>query len=107
MFNVVGYIVCCTGVFDVEKEEKKCAYAYRFIKVELCVGPSQQTGLPANACSHLDGVPANSGGAHSRGGERITLVVDDTRFVVDPEIFRVQPNTMLGRYDQCLISLFF
>lgn len=28
---------------------------------------------------------------------RITLVVDDTRFVVDPELFKQHPNTMLGR----------
>lgn len=33
----------------------------------------------------------------SQSGERITLVVDDTRFVVDPDFFRAQPNTMLGR----------
>jgi len=32
-----------------------------------------------------------------RLGERITLIVDDTRFVVDPAIFTAQPNTMLGR----------
>ncbi|KAM6973386.1 BTB/POZ domain-containing protein 10-like [Aplochiton taeniatus] len=30
-------------------------------------------------------------------GERITLVVDNTRFVVDPAIFTAQPSTMLGR----------
>ncbi|XP_074658795.1 BTB/POZ domain-containing protein 10-like [Tubulanus polymorphus] len=33
----------------------------------------------------------------SRHSERLTLVVDDTRFVVDPDIFRSHPNTMLGR----------
>ncbi|XP_068595411.1 BTB/POZ domain-containing protein 10-like [Brachionichthys hirsutus] len=32
-----------------------------------------------------------------RLGERVTLVVDSTRFVVDPAIFTAQPNTMLGR----------
>ncbi|TNN27570.1 BTB/POZ domain-containing protein 10 [Liparis tanakae] len=32
-----------------------------------------------------------------RLGERVTLVVDETRFVVDPAIFTAQPNTMLGR----------
>ncbi|XP_034391368.1 BTB/POZ domain-containing protein 10-like [Cyclopterus lumpus] len=32
-----------------------------------------------------------------RLGERITLIVDNTRFVVDPAIFIAQPNTMLGR----------
>lgn len=29
--------------------------------------------------------------------DRITLVVDDTRFVVEPDIFRMYPDTMLGR----------
>lgn len=32
-----------------------------------------------------------------RPGERVTLIVDNTRFVVDPSIFTAQPNTMLGR----------
>ncbi|XP_061577187.1 BTB/POZ domain-containing protein 10-like isoform X2 [Cololabis saira] len=32
-----------------------------------------------------------------RPGERVTLIVDNTRFVVDPGIFTAQPNTMLGR----------
>ncbi|XP_071115472.1 BTB/POZ domain-containing protein 10-like [Haliotis cracherodii] len=30
-------------------------------------------------------------------GERLTLVVDETRFVIDPELFRARPETMLGR----------
>ena len=29
--------------------------------------------------------------------ERITLIVDDTRFVVDPSTFAAHPDTMLGR----------
>lgn len=33
-----------------------------------------------------------------RLAERVTLIVDNTRFVVDPAIFTAQPNTMLGRY---------
>ncbi|XP_059402619.1 BTB/POZ domain-containing protein 10-like isoform X1 [Carassius carassius] len=32
-----------------------------------------------------------------RTTERVTLIVDHTRFVVDPSIFTAQPNTMLGR----------
>lgn len=31
------------------------------------------------------------------GEERVTLVVDNTRFVIDPAIFVAHPNTMLGR----------
>lgn len=38
-------------------------------------------------------------GARSmRTSERVTLIVDNTRFVVDPTIFTAQPNTMLGRF---------
>lgn len=40
--------------------------------------PSVSSGLLASKCG-------------------ITLVVDDTRFVVDPELFKQHPNTMLGR----------
>ena len=29
--------------------------------------------------------------------DRVTLVVDETRFVIDPQLFRAHPNTMLGR----------
>ncbi|XP_051918049.1 BTB/POZ domain-containing protein 10-like isoform X1 [Hippocampus zosterae] len=36
-------------------------------------------------------------GGSLRVGERVTLIVDNTRFVVDPAIFTAQPNTMLGR----------
>ena len=52
--------------------------------------------MPAN-CNYGTG-PVST---NSRSGERITLVVDETRFVVDPDIFRAQPNTMLGRYVVC------
>jgi len=42
-----------------------------------------------------------SGGAVGGSGifleDRITLVVDNTRFVVDPTVFVQHPNTMLGR----------
>lgn len=31
--------------------------------------------------------------------ERLTLVVDNTRFILDPAIFTAHPNTMLGRQD--------
>ena len=48
-------------------------------------------GATAAACG------ANKGNSSPRLGERITLLVDDTRFVVDPELFRKHPNTMLGR----------
>uniref|UniRef100_A0AAY5EAJ2 BTB domain-containing protein n=1 Tax=Electrophorus electricus TaxID=8005 RepID=A0AAY5EAJ2_ELEEL len=37
------------------------------------------------------------GSRNVRPAERVTLIVDNTRFVVDPAIFTAQPNTMLGR----------
>lgn len=38
------------------------------------------------------------GARNVRTSERVTLIVDNTRFVVDPSIFTAQPNTMLGRF---------
>lgn len=43
------------------------------------------------------GAAASVGSRSMRGSERVTLIVDNTRFVVDPSIFTAQPNTMLGR----------
>jgi hypothetical protein len=43
------------------------------------------------------------GARNIRTSERVTLIVDNTRFVVDPSIFTAQPNTMLGRF----VLLFF
>lgn len=39
----------------------------------------------------------NSSGCKQNADNRITLVVDDTRFIVDPELFKQHSNTMLGR----------
>lgn len=44
------------------------------------------------------GAGATVGNRNIRTSERVTLIVDNTRFVVDPSIFTAQPNTMLGRY---------
>lgn len=44
------------------------------------------------------GASASVGNRNMRTSERVTLIVDNTRFVVDPSIFTAQPNTMLGRY---------
>ncbi len=37
------------------------------------------------------------GGSVKKMGAIVTLVVDDTRFTVDPDMFRQHSNTMLGR----------
>uniref|UniRef100_A0A2I2ZHC4 BTBD10/KCTD20 BTB/POZ domain-containing protein n=1 Tax=Gorilla gorilla gorilla TaxID=9595 RepID=A0A2I2ZHC4_GORGO len=41
------------------------------------------------------------GAQNIRMSERVTLIVDNTRFVVDPSIFTAQPNTMLGKMFGC------
>lgn len=38
-----------------------------------------------------------TGSNSPRVGERLTLVVEDTRFIVDADLFHAHPNTMLGR----------
>ncbi|XP_008403514.1 BTB/POZ domain-containing protein 10 isoform X1 [Poecilia reticulata] len=43
------------------------------------------------------GANAPVGNRNTRTSERVTLIVDNTRFVIDPSIFTAQPNTMLGR----------
>ena len=40
---------------------------------------------------------AKEGARNVRTSERVTLIANNTRFVVDPSIFTVQPNTVLGR----------
>lgn len=40
---------------------------------------------------------AFSSNTHSQAPEKVTLLVDGTRFVVNPHIFTAHPDTMLGR----------
>lgn len=48
-----------------------------------------------------DILPSNSAAAEPSilqgSDERITLIVDNTRFIIDPALFTARPNTMLGR----------
>lgn len=59
-------------------------------EVKRSNGSSTSSSSSTNICHP----PENS---RHRANERITLVVDDTRFIVDVDIFRAQPDTMLGR----------
>lgn len=45
--------------------------------------------------NHIQVGPSSSSGSNS--GEKITLVIDDTRFVVNTSLFTQHPDTMLGR----------
>ncbi|KAK3863354.1 hypothetical protein Pcinc_030863 [Petrolisthes cinctipes] len=53
--------------------------------------PLQQ--VTSHMCSHKDG----GGQMLPSSDDRITLVVEGTRFILDPAIFTAHPNTMLGR----------
>lgn len=61
-----------------------------------CKGHSSATDL--TYINYEGSKEAGGGSVRSlRTCERVTLIVDNTRFVVDPAIFTAQPNTMLGR----------
>lgn len=67
--------------------------------VEHCCpgfGPGHGEGCRFASPSAPVSVNQNSN-PHNASDERITLVVDNTRFVVDPALFAAHPDTMLGR----------
>lgn len=53
---------------------------------------------PSAHCSTTTPVPTTSAVQSGQTENRITLLVDDTRFTIDPGMFTAHPNTMLGRY---------
>lgn len=59
-----------------------------------------QADLQAGGCVQLSPMPGGNLSA-----EKVTLVVDNTRFIVDPAMLAAKPNTMLGRYEINLFSL--
>lgn len=94
----------------------KCCHHYQ------CANMSSQTNAsPTHSCIKLanssnaisthamningasNNNPRNSSGIarnhqqQSKLPERVTLIVDQTRFVTDPKVFTAHPNTMLGR----------
>lgn len=71
-----------------------------------CSMNSMKSLMNQNAPTSGLSYPSTSGSNHlpnSRNNitckeERVTLIVDNTRFIVDPAIFTAHSNTMLGRY---------
>ncbi|XP_023949459.1 BTB/POZ domain-containing protein 10 [Bicyclus anynana] len=57
--------------------------------------PKNQTNAPIPSTSTQE--PPKNGQKNLACDDRITLVVDNTRFVFDPAQFTAHPNTMLGR----------
>lgn len=62
-------------------------------------GMKNPTASPHSRESNTASTSSNSTGVTVQqvSDDRITLVVDNTRFVVDPALFTAHPNTMLGR----------
>lgn len=60
----------------------------------VAVGKNQQIQIRDNLS-----LPGFTAGMSNQlvSDERITLIVDNTRFIVDPALFTAHPNTMLGR----------
>ncbi|KAL4710359.1 hypothetical protein ACJJTC_003756 [Scirpophaga incertulas] len=59
---------------------------------------NQIPNVPTPSTSSTQDAPRNGQKSQNQlGDDRITLVVDNTRFVVDPAQFTAHPNTMLGR----------
>lgn len=65
------------------------------IRGRACAMPPKLASTPSTSTA-LD-QPRNAKPLNPLADERITLVVDNTRFVVDPAQFTAHPNTMLGR----------
>lgn len=67
----------------------------------MVLGSGVRTGVLGHpACDMIyvyDAIKEGPGLRGVRAAERVTLIVDNTRFIVDPAIFTAQPNTMLGR----------
>lgn len=57
----------------------------------------QSPNTPTPSTSAPQEAPRNAQKQYQLADDRITLVVDNTRFVVDPAQFTAHPNTMLGR----------
>jgi len=68
-----------------------------------CVFVSGRFGRGLPALSSQQSLQPGAGSVvnmagNSRNSDRVVLVVDDTRFIVDLEALRAYPNTMLGRF---------
>ncbi|XP_076331634.1 BTB/POZ domain-containing protein mrityu isoform X2 [Tachypleus tridentatus] len=61
------------------------------------VGCNSDNSLIGSSNGNDNNVPAANQLIPVSSEERITLVVDNTRFIVDPALFAAQPDTMLGR----------
>ncbi|KAL6437693.1 hypothetical protein ACFW04_004226 [Cataglyphis niger] len=75
------------------------------LRIRTNIGITKQTQSQSQSSSRDNAISGGSAILGSTTGisnqptsdERITLIVDNTRFIVDPALFTAHPNTMLGR----------
>lgn len=81
---------------DVEERNKRLSKrnGQNIRRIQSTMPPKNQTAVPMPSTSSQDPLKKLQ---RNQLQDRITLVVDDTRFVVDPAQFTAHPNTMLGR----------
>lgn len=78
--------------FDEERRKRLSKRNGPNIRSRVLAMPPKLASTPSTSNAEQ---PRN--GKVNLGDDRITLVVDNTRFVVDPAQFTAHPNTMLGR----------
>lgn len=67
------------------------------VSTQAAVVPRCQFDIVCCYCEVSGAAIGSNIAASLRMTDRLTLVVDDTRFVVEPDVFRQYPDTMLGR----------
>lgn len=109
-------MLICPGLYEQLSSNMMCFFIFSGHESRQDRGRSSGHSVPGKTIGHGGGGGDSrdaSGGAVGgavggvAGGsvpssssyleDRLTLVVDNTRFVVDPGIFTQHPNTMLGR----------
>lgn len=80
----------------------KCKLQTLTVRQKHVYTRQESSSIPMEAGDSLGATAAAAvmapiGNNSPRLGERITLVVDETRFIVNPDLFRSRPDTMLGR----------
>lgn len=67
-------------------------------RLRQCTGLGTGKNQQSQSRDNLPVSGSTTGTSNPQGSdERITLIVDNTRFIVDPALFTAHPNTMLGR----------
>lgn len=68
-----------------------------YVQQKATASKVQQNARYVNATTSEEPSTSKPLNSSLQTGERITLLVDNTRFLIDPALFTAHPNTMLGR----------